>query len=155
MEFDFFHTPADATPIRIPAIGLELKVRMPPAASGGGMAIIETTNAPGFGPPLHRHAETEVFHVLQGRYLFEVDGKRFNAETGDTVTVPGGLPHGFVNVADQPSRQLVVIVPGLDATAFFTELGNVMHSGRPDMDLQKAFSRKWGVDFLGPPLRRP
>ena len=61
MNFDFFRSHADSPAIHIPAIGLELKVRLPLEASGGGMTIIETVNAPGFGPPLHRHHEAEVF----------------------------------------------------------------------------------------------
>ena len=69
-------------PLSVPAIGLELRVRVSPATTGGAVTVIETTNAPGFGPPLHRHREAEIFHVLAGRYLFEVDGDRFYADTG-------------------------------------------------------------------------
>jgi hypothetical protein len=87
--------------------------------------------------------------------MFDVDGIRFEANVGDTVTVSGRIPHGFVNLADGRSRQLILIVPGLDATAFFTELGDVMRGGRPNAALQKAFAVKWGVDFLGPPIPRP
>jgi quercetin dioxygenase-like cupin family protein len=120
MTFSAWHSRHDETSIKIPAIGLDLRARLPPSASGGALTIIETTNAPGFGPPLHRHAETEVFRILQGRYLYEVDGRRFHAETGDVISVPGGAAHAFVNVTDAPGQQLVVIVPGLDAAAFFT-----------------------------------
>lgn len=154
MTFHLSHTTVGADPICVPAIGLELRVCMEPATSGHAMTLVETCNTPGFGPPLHRHAETEVFYVLEGRYVFEVDGKRFEANVGDTVTVPGNVPHAFINVHERPGRQLVMILPGLDAKAFFTELGEVMKSGRPDAALQKAFASRWGVEFLGPPLRR-
>jgi quercetin dioxygenase-like cupin family protein len=155
MTFQFSNIAAGDARIKVPAIGLELRVCMEPSTTDNAMTIIETSNAPGFGPPLHRHAEAEIFHVLEGCYLFDVDGKRFEANVGDTVTVPGGIPHGFLNLADQPSRQLILIVPGLDATAFFTELGDVMRGGRPNAALQKAFAVKWGVDFLGPPIPLP
>jgi quercetin dioxygenase-like cupin family protein len=153
MTFSAWHSRHDETSIKIPAIGLDLHVRLPPSASGGALTIIETMNAPGFGPPLHRHAETEVFRILQGRYLYEVDGRRFHAETGDVVSVPGGAAHAFVNVSDAPGQQLVIIVPGLDAAAFFTELGQTMRGGIPDKDALNTFGEKWGVTFLGPPLR--
>ena len=117
------------------------------------MTSIETVNAPGFGLPLHRHRETEVFYVLEGRYLFEVDGKRFIAETGDVVTAPSGSAHTFVNITDAPARQFIPILPGLDAVAFFTSLGKVMRNGKPDQDLLNAFGRDWQVEFLGPPLK--
>ena len=79
--FEFWRS-CGAAPISIPAIGLDLFVRLPPAASGGALTVIETVNAPGFGPPRHRHPEAEVFRVLEGQYLYEVDGQRFRAEAG-------------------------------------------------------------------------
>ena len=132
MIFQFGHSSRDEPAIFIPQIGLELRVRVSADASGGVLTAIETINAPGFGPPLHRHRETEIFYVLEGRYLFEVDGRRFHAEVGDVVTAPGGSAHSFVNVTDQPARQFIQIVPALDAVAFFTELGAIMQDGKPD-----------------------
>src|ERR1700733_8067056 len=122
MTFEFLHSTHQETPALLPRIGLELLVRVPPQATGGTLTSIETTNAPGFGPPLHRHRETEIFYVLEGRYLFEVDGKRFHAEIGDVVIAPGGAAHTFVNVTGKPARQFIQIIPGLDAVAFFTGL---------------------------------
>ena len=143
---------ARKAPITIPAIGLDLIVRMAPAASGGAFSIIETINAPGKGPPRHRHREAEIFRVLEGRYLYEMDGRRFFAETGDVISIPGGAEHGFVNVTDKPARQYILIAPALDASAFFTELAEVMRNGAPDKTALKRFGAKWRVEFLGPPL---
>jgi quercetin dioxygenase-like cupin family protein len=153
MNFDFFRSHADSPAIHIPAIGPELKVRLPLEASDGGMTIIETVIAPGFGPPLHRHHEAEVFHVQTGRYLFEVDGERFEAGAGDVIAVPGGNAHGFVNITSQPASQFILIVPRLDACAFFTELAGAMKEGKPAPALLKAFGIRWGVEFLGPPIK--
>ncbi|WP_421980836.1 cupin domain-containing protein [Roseibium sp.] len=158
MEFSFFHSKLEGagaeTPVlAIPEIGLKLTVRMEPAQSNGAMSIIETENAPGFGPPLHRHPETEIFRVLEGRYLYEIDGKRFYAETGDVVTIPGGSVHAFRNDGDTPARQFIIICPALDASRFFAGLADVMKGGRPDTEVLNAFSRKWQVEFLGPPLK--
>jgi len=152
MPFEFSYSACDAKPISIPAIGLDLYVRLEPATSGGLLTMIETINAPGFGPPLHRHAETEVFRVLSGRYLFEIDGRRFFAETGDVVSIPGGSAHAFVNCADAPAKQIVLILPGLDAQKFFTGLGELVKDGLPVPELLNQFGKRWGVEFLGPPL---
>jgi quercetin dioxygenase-like cupin family protein len=111
-----------------------LRVCVPPDTTGCVLTSIETTNAPGFGPPLHRHPETEVLYVLEGRYLFEVDGKRFTADTGNVVTAPGGSAHTFVNITSAPARQFIEILPGLDAVAFFRGLGDVMRDGTLDQD---------------------
>lgn len=153
MHFTPWFSHRDQTPIRVPAIGLELQVRLPGTASGGGIEIIDTVNAPGFGPPLHRHGETEIFRVLAGRYLFEVDGRRFEAGEGDVVSVPGGAIHAFVNVTSTPARQMVMILPGFDAAAFFAGLGRVMQGGIPDRAALNQFGAHWGVEFLGPPLK--
>jgi quercetin dioxygenase-like cupin family protein len=152
MAFRSWHSRHDEPPVSIPAIGLDLYVRLPDRASDGAITVIETVNAPGFGPPLHRHAETEVFRVMHGRYLFEVDGKRFLGETGDVISVPGGAAHAFVNVTDAPARQIVIIIPGLDALAFFTQLGDIMRGGIPGRDALNRFGRRWGMEFLGPPI---
>ena len=153
MPFQIQHSPTTSTPtLKIPAIGLELAVRLPQTASDGSLVILETINAPGFGPPLHRHPETEIFRILEGEYLYEVDGKRFHATPGDLVTVPGGVPHTFTNLSPRPARQIVLMLPAMDAQAFFTGLGDLMAAGRPDKATLAAYGAKWGVEFLGPPI---
>lgn len=89
---------------------------------------------------------------MEGRYLFEVNGRRFEAATGDIISVPGGDAHGFVNITDKPARQLVIMLPGMDAQKFFLELGRVFAKGKPDRESLNAFGKPWGVEFLGPPL---
>ncbi len=153
MTFGLWQSRCDEASIQVPAIGLDLRVRLPNRISGGALEMIETINAPGFGPPLHRHPETEVFRVLKGRYLYQVGDRRFFAEPGDVISVPGGTAHAFVNVTDAPAEQLILILPGLDAAAFFSELGEVMKDGIPAKDVLNHFGRRWNVEFLGPPLK--
>jgi quercetin dioxygenase-like cupin family protein len=154
MPFQFFRSTGQEQPVlKIPAIGLELTVKLPPAAAGKELTILETINAPGFGPPLHRHHETEVFRVLKGRYLYEVNGRRFEVGEGEVVSVPGGDAHAFVNITDEPAGQLVMMLPGMDAQRFFFDLGETFAKGRPDMATLNAFGQPWGVEFLGPPIK--
>lgn len=156
MAFHFFESSSNQQPaLKIPGLGLELIVQLPSQASDNAISIIETTNAPGFGPPLHRHHETEIFRVLEGRYLFEVDGRRFEAAEGEVVCVPGGAAHTFVNITDQPAHQFIVIAPAMDAYHFFASLGEVFENGRPTMETLNEFGKSWGVEFLGPPLTVP
>jgi uncharacterized cupin superfamily protein len=115
---------------------------------------LETSNAPGFGPPLHRHGETEVFRVLEGRYLFEVNGQRFEAAAGDLVSVPGGDADAFINITDKPARQLVMMLPGMDAQRFFFEVGQILEKESPDRNALNAFGEPQGVEFLGPRFYR-
>jgi len=153
MAFELYHSHAGKDqPVEIPALGLKLSVRLPLAVSGGAITIMEQVNAPGFGPPLHRHHETEIFRVLEGVYLYEISGRRFYGKAGDVISVPAGSTHAFVNVGDRPARQMVIMLPALDAVRFFTELAAVMANGRPDREALSAFGAPWGVEFLGAPI---
>lgn len=53
---------------------------------------------PGTGPKLHVHPYDEVFVVEQGRARFFVGDQVIDAEAGETVLGPAGLPHRFVNL---------------------------------------------------------
>ncbi|WP_158940391.1 cupin domain-containing protein [Burkholderia sp. S171] len=140
--------------IDIPAIGVNVQVRIAAAATGNKATLIETSDEPGYGPPMHRHErETEIFHVLTGQYLFEVDGERTIASAGETVVGHAGSTHRFTNIDKETSRMLVLITPGLDAAAFFNQLRSVMANGEPQPDALRNFGAKWGVEFLGPPLK--
>lgn len=155
MSFHFFYSSQpEVSPLHIPELGLDLTVRLPPEASGQELTILETINAPGFGPPLHRHVETEVFRVMEGRYLYEVNGQRLEAGEGDVVSVPGGAAHTFVNITDKPARQLVLMLPGMDAQLFFSELGKVLAQGNRSLGALNEFGKPWKVEFLGPPLHK-
>jgi quercetin dioxygenase-like cupin family protein len=154
MPFQLFHSTTDeGSMVKIPAIGLELAVRLPHDATGDALTLFETVNAPGFGPPLHRHREAEVFRVMEGEYLYEVDGSRFRAAAGDVVSVPGGVAHTFTNLSARPSRQLVMMLPAMDAMKFFVGLGEIMSAGRPEQAVLNAYGAAWGVEFLGPPIK--
>jgi quercetin dioxygenase-like cupin family protein len=152
MTIKFAHSKITETFIKIPAMGLDLRVRLAPAITEHAFSIIETTNAPGFGPPRHRHPEAEIFHVLEGRYLYEVDGCRFFADEGDVVSIPGGAEHGFVNATNRPARQYILITPALDAATFFSELADVMQDGGTNKSALESFGAKWRVEFVGPPV---
>ena len=148
----FRQAAADAPCVAVPAIGLVVSERLPAAATGGVFCIIETINQPGFGPPLLRHPEAEIFRVLEGRYLYRVGDNLLQAVEGDVVTVPGGTPHAFRNISDRPARQLVVIAPGWDSVALFSELDAAFVDGVLDPARRDAWCRRWHCDLLGPPL---
>lgn len=91
--------------------------------------------------------------MLTGQYLFEVDGQCTIASAGETAAGPAGSTHRFTNIDKETSRMLVLITPGLDAAAFFLEHRSVMSIGEPEPYALRDFGAKWGVEFLGPPLK--
>lgn len=53
---------------------------------------------PGTGPVLHVHPYDEVFVVQTGRARFFVGDEVIDAEAGETVMGPAGVPHRFINL---------------------------------------------------------
>lgn len=53
---------------------------------------------PGTGPALHVHPYDEVFVVQQGRARFFIGSEVIDAEAGETVMGPAGVPHKFINL---------------------------------------------------------
>src|SRR4030088_1614303 len=100
---------------------------------------------------MHLIDNDETTHPIAPLHMifYEVDGRRFYVSAGDLVSVPGGAAHTFTNVSDRPSRQLVLMLPAMDALAFFSGLGKLMAAGRPDMTTLNAYGAPWGVEFLG------
>ena len=54
----------------------------------------------------HEHC-TEVFHVLEGRGIFVIDGKTFALDVGDTLTCRPREVHSTQNPGDAPFRYVV------------------------------------------------
>lgn len=68
-------------------------------ALGAGVTILAYGNdSPGQGPVLHVHPYDEVFVILEGRARFYVGDQVIDAEAGDVVLGPRGLPHRFENL---------------------------------------------------------
>ena len=151
MTSSLWHSGGTEAPIIVPEMGMELRVRLPPAVSDGAITMVDAVVAPGFGPPLHRFREAKVMRILSGRFLFEVDGTRFYAKAGDVVHAPRRSARSFRNVGSEPASQCMIYVPGFDATSFFGGLGLVIAAGGGwQSPTLAAHGARWGVEFLGP-----
>jgi mannose-6-phosphate isomerase-like protein (cupin superfamily) len=64
-------------------LGDQVLLKLGGRESVGQLTVTMGITPPNAGPPLHRHSrEDESFYVLEGEYLFEVDGKQFHAGPG-------------------------------------------------------------------------
>jgi len=134
-------------------VGNEVSIKISSRDTGGAFAVAEDCTPPNGGPPLHLHYEQdEWWYVLEGQFLFEVDGKKIYAGPGATVFAPHGSRHTFQNVGVKPGRTVVTVVPGgLDL--FFEEMDTAVPPGAtPDPASLSALFRKHGMELLGPPL---
>lgn len=134
-------------------VGDEIRIKISSRDTNGAFAVAEDFTPPNAGPPLHLHHEQdEWWYVLDGEFLFEVDGEKIHAGPGFTVFAPRGSRHTFQNVGSKPGRTIVTVVPGgLDL--FFEEIDSTVPAGTiPDPSTLDVLFRKYGMELLGPPL---
>ncbi len=113
----------------------------------GRTAVFEEIVDPGTGPPLHRHFEqVEIFHVIEGKLLFEVDGERIEREAGGTAVVPAGAAHSFRNIGEEKATIHYELLPALNSEEFFERI-LAAEAGDPE-----SLFRKYGQELVGPPL---
>jgi quercetin dioxygenase-like cupin family protein len=79
--------------------------------TAGHYTLIDMHVLPGGGPPLHRHEFEEMFIVLDGEVELTFRDQHAVARAGETVNVPAGAPHAFVNASARPARLLCVCSP--------------------------------------------
>jgi quercetin dioxygenase-like cupin family protein len=134
-------------------LGDQVLLKVAGSDTNGQLAVMEGRTPPLAGPPLHRHQrEDEAFYVLEGEYLFEVDGKQFCGGPGDVAFAPRGTAHTFQNVSDRPGRVAIIVQPA-SIENFFAELSAACQSmGEPDLSVIVPIFHKFGLELLGPPL---
>ena len=137
----------------IHVISDEVTIKISSRDTGGDFAVFEGRIAPLSGPPLHRHRnQDESWYIVEGDFLFEVDGQKIYASTGATIFAPRGSRHTFQNVGATAGRILTTVIPGgLDL--FFEELETIAPQGSaPDPAKMVPLFEKHGLELLGPPL---
>jgi mannose-6-phosphate isomerase-like protein (cupin superfamily) len=148
-----FVAAADGERVPLPSLGIETRVLASGAATGGQLAMFEETTAPGRGPPLHvHHRQTELFRFLEGEYELVVGERRYVAAAGAAAVVPPGVPHTFRNIGAAPARLMFILIPALEAEAFFSALAAATATGKPDPLALAELAQRFGTEFVGPPL---
>ncbi len=105
------------------------------------------------GPPLHVHRrEHKVLEVLEGTLLVQCGDVRAELAAGAFVLVPPGTPHAFRNPHAAPARMVVTLTPG-GGEEFFREVQAQGLLAPHDMSAVAALGARYGIEFVGPPLR--
>jgi len=133
--------PGEGAMRRTPS-GAGVLMKLTSAATGGALTVFETLRDRGDAraPRPHRHTNMdETFFVIEGSYLFELDGHPFDAPAGTVVFLPRGTLHRFRSTGASPGRVLCVAAPG-GIDEFFDAVAD------PDVRLEDAY-RKHGFAF--------
>lgn len=141
------------TPMPLNVVGEQTLVKVSGGDSEGLMAFFHLVAPPMSGPPRHVHSrEDELFYVLEGEIVFELDGTRHTVRPGGTVYLRRGVAHAYQNFTTAPARLLIVTTPGA-FSEFFVELSDATPAGEvPALDVLTKLSEKYGITMLGPPM---
>lgn len=128
----------------------QMRVLVPNEAVGGAYGVWTHWSPAGASPPRHiHHREDEIFHVLEGKLLMWCDGNTFEAQPGDTISLPRGIAHTFRVISDTPARTVMTVVPGGFERFFAAVSGLVVPQ---DMGRLVDISNGYGIEYVGPPL---
>lgn len=141
------------TPGPLNIVGEETLVKVSAEDSDGTLAFFHLVAPPMSGPPRHVHTrEDELFYVLEGELVFELDGERHTVRAGDTVYLRRGVVHTYQNFTTSDARLLIATTPGTFCN-LFVELSAATPPGSlPALDLIDAIATKYGITTLGPPM---
>ncbi|RWA67434.1 cupin domain-containing protein [Mesorhizobium sp.] len=132
------------------------------AADGeDGICVIEHRLPYGDSPPLRVHRnEDEIFHIIEGRMRFQINGHERMVGSGETVIAPKGLPHTF-KVESPEGAHTLTVTRGSDFETMVrqasrpAERPNLPPPAEPTPEMIATLTRlcgKNGIDIVGPPM---
>ena len=119
--------------------------------TGGALSVAEITSLRKGGPARHlHHGQDEWFYVLEGEYVIEVGGDRYEPGPGDSVLAPRKVAHVWARVGEGTGRLIAALQPAGQIEAFFEDIAKLGPSPERE-ELHRAF-RSYGMELAGPPL---
>src|SRR4051812_37328952 len=117
--------------------------------TGGIFSLLEASEPPGFGPPLHVHHDAaEAFYILEGEYVMFLAEREFVCPAGSFIFIPAGMRHGF-RVGASPSRKLNFFFPAA-MVGYFDELSAAVAQGDVDETELDEVARRYSMEIVGP-----
>jgi mannose-6-phosphate isomerase-like protein (cupin superfamily) len=130
-----------------------MSVKASEAETAGIVSVLEATEPPGFGPPLHVHHDcAEAFYVLEGEYIISLDGREVTCPAGSFIFIPQGVQHGF-RVGDVPSRKLNFYFPA-SMVGYFDDLSAALRQEDVGEEELAQIATVHAMEIVGPPSER-
>ena len=122
-------------------------------------ADVAKSNLEKGGPGLHiHHQDDEIFYVISGEFLFQINEEIFMGKKGDTVFVPRGMAHTYANPYDKNPGELLIIhqpiSPGLEKFyQVFAKIGYMNDDMlRENLEPEILADLMKNNAFVGPPI---
>ena len=116
----------------------------------GQLSVFEYIGTQKIGPPLHLHFnQDEVFYVIEGEYIFQLDKEQSTLKAGDTIFLPRNVPHTWVQLTDK-GKLIYSLQPSGQFEEFFLKFSAMKELPSPE-EMQKFFMAH-GMQIMGPPL---
>jgi quercetin dioxygenase-like cupin family protein len=133
--------------------GFAVTVKADERQTAGVVAVLETEEPSGFGPPLHVHHDcAEAFYVLEGEYVMYLDDDEVVCPAGSFIFVPKGVRHGF-RTGDLPSRKLNFYIPA-SMIGYFDDLSAALRQQEVSDDDLAEVAARHAMEIVGPPSER-
>lgn len=131
------------------AFGEEVTILLDGERTDGKLTMWTEVTPRGGGPPPHYHSsENEIFHVIEGRVAFLVNGDWHEVGPGGAAFMPRGVVHTFKNVGDQPSRMLIATTPSGFENFFARCAEEFARPGEADMSRIIEIGVEHGIHFV-------
>jgi mannose-6-phosphate isomerase-like protein (cupin superfamily) len=131
---------------RIQPFGLDMRVMLDAAATGGTFSAIVVELKPGEGPPPHLHRDREeFFYVLDGTFRMMVDGTESTIGPGTLVFTPRNTVHSFSNIGTTSGRLLEWTIPGSNEP-YFRAVHDMQGVGF-DLEQLGEINRRFATEF--------
>ena len=110
-------------------------------------STILMTHPASVGPALHYHPQgPETFFVLEGDYVFTLNGETLKASKGDFVIIPQNTPHKYKSGTH--GGQMLVTTPA-SIEIYFSHIADQLLKGEVSLNDEFEFAKNHGQIFLG------
>jgi len=133
--------------------GFEMRVKADGGNTDGVVSVLEATEPPGFGPPIHVHHDAaEAFYVLEGEYVMYLEDREVMCPAGSFIFIPQGARHGF-RVGEVRSRKLNFYFPA-SMIGYFDELAATLLQQAASDEQLAGIAEAHAMEIVGPPSER-
>lgn len=118
--------------------------------TGGHLSVFEYTGLGKAGPMLHIHFEQdEIFMVIEGEYRFVVGEETHVLKSGQTIFLPRGIPHTWIQLTDM-GKMIYFLQPAGKMEEFFSYMNKLTE--RPGPEEMDRIHAEHQMKVVGPPL---